>query len=174
MNEMPENHAPIVIVAGMGKKARAIGKENELLWHIPEDLKRFKQLTLGHPVIMGRKTFESIVKILGEPLPKRTNIVITRHTDYEYEGVRVAHSLSEAIKIAQSENPTEIHIGGGEEIYRQILPYVSKLRLTFFFDNKEGDTFFPDFTEDFVVSKEYQISEHKGLKYQWVDFVRKT
>ncbi len=167
------NKAPIVIVAGMNRKNRAIGKDNGLLWHVPEDLKRFKQLTLGHPVIMGRKTFESILEILGKPLPDRTNIVITRDTSYTYEGVQVSHSLEDALQIAQSENPTEIHIGGGAEIYRQALPLVSRLHLTFFDDDKDGDTHFPEFEKDFMVTAEHPILEHNGLQYQWVDYVRK-
>jgi len=84
-------HPPIVIVAAMSQPAQVIGDNNKLLWHIPADLKRFKALTLGHPIIMGRKTFESIVAILGKPLPQRTNIVVTRDTSYKPEGVLVAH-----------------------------------------------------------------------------------
>jgi len=164
---------PIVIVAGMSKKDRVIGKRNDLLWHVPADLKRFKQLTLGHPIIMGLKTFESIIKILGKPLPGRTNIVLTRNTDYTFEGVKVAHSLDEAVEIAESENPTEIHIGGGGEVYRQILPHVSRLHVTWYLDDKEGDTFFPQFENDFEIVEEQPIMEHDGLKFQWVDYVRR-
>lgn len=167
------NKAPIVIVAGMGEETRAIGDNNQLLWHVPEDLKRFKQLTLGHPIIMGRKTFESIIKILGKPLPGRTNIVITRDTTYTYQGATVTHSLAAALKVAESEDPTEIHIGGGEEIYTQALPFVSRLHLTFFKDSKDGDTHFPDFADDFSVTTEHPPAEHNGLTYQWVDFERK-
>jgi dihydrofolate reductase len=167
------NKAPIVIVAGIGKDTRAIGKDNSLLWHVPEDLKRFKKLSLGHPVVMGRKTFESIIEILGKPLPGRTNIVITRDKTYKYEGAIVTHSLEEALETAQLENPKEIHIGGGEEIYRQVLPQVSKLYLTFFFDDTKGDTHFPNFTQDFEIVTEHQAGEHNGLQYQWVDFIRK-
>lgn len=163
---------PIVIVAGMGRHTRAIGKKNALLWHVPEDLKRFKQLTLGHPVVMGRKTFESIVDILGKPLPGRANIVITRDTAYTYRGVQVTHSLQEALDTAAAEDPEEIHIGGGAEIYRQVLPQVSRLYLTFFDDNTEGDTFFPDFEEDFTITKVHPKKEHNGLSYQWVDYIR--
>lgn len=173
MQEIPEKHAPIVIVAGMGHETRAIGKENSLLWHVPADMKRFKELTLGHPVIMGRKTFESILDILGKPLPNRISIVITRDESYEAEGVRVAHSLSEAIALAEEENPAEIHVGGGSEIYLQIMPYVSRLHITHFFDDKDGDTHFPTFEKDFVIEKESSIQEYNGLKYQWVDYVRK-
>lgn len=169
---MKKTSVPIVVVAAMSRKNRVVGKENQLLWHVPEDLKRFKALTLGHPVIMGRKTFESIVQILGKPLPGRTNIVITRNSNYHFEGVVTVTSLEEAFKEAEKENPTEIHIGGGEKIWRLALPYVDRLHLTFFDDEPSGDAFFPDFTESFIETKKHPPQEHEGLKYQWVDFER--
>jgi dihydrofolate reductase len=89
--------AKIVVVVAMNKKSRVIGNKNQLLWHIPDDLKRFKEKSLGHPIIMGRKTFESILGILGKPLPLRHNIVVTRNPDYTYDGVVVAASLEEAL-----------------------------------------------------------------------------
>lgn len=165
--------APIVIVAGMGRNTRAIGKNNELLWHVPADLKRFKALTLGHPIVMGRKTFESILAILGKPLPGRTNIVITRDESYTHDGATIVHSLEEALTQAQSENPEEIHIGGGAQLYSQVLPYTDRLHLTFYDDDQVGDTYFPDFTEDFTATQEYPPEEHNGLTYQWVDYKRK-
>lgn len=166
--------APIVIVSGMSKKDRAIGHQNKLLWHVPDDLKRFKALTMDHPVIMGRKTFESILEILGKPLPGRTNIVITRDTNYHHEGAKVAHSLEEAIEIAQSENPTEIHIGGGSTLYEQALPLTSRLHITWYFDEKEGDAFFPVFEDEFEIETEHPIQEHNGVQFQWIDYVRKS
>jgi dihydrofolate reductase len=164
---------PVVIVAGMEKHSHAIGKENGLLWHVPADMKRFKALTLGHPVIMGRKTFESIVAILGKPLPGRTNIVVTRNDAYHPEGAVVTHSLEEALTVAASEKPSEIHIGGGEEMYRQALPYTDRLHLTLFDDpDVVGDTHFPEFEADFVVVNEHEPAEHNGITYQWVDYAR--
>lgn len=157
----------------MSKKDRVIGKDNQLLWHVPADLKRFKVLTMGHPIIMGRKTFESILDILGKPLPGRTNIVVTRDENYPYEGIKVAHSLEEAIGIAESEKPAEIHIGGGAELYRQALPLTSRLHITWYFDEKDGDAYFPAFEDAFVIEKEYPIEEHGSLQFQWVDYVRK-
>jgi dihydrofolate reductase len=168
-----DSMAPIVIVAALGKETRAIGKDNGLLWHVPADLKRFKELTHGHPIIMGRKTFESILEILGKPLPGRTNIVITRDTDYVHEGTTVVHSLEDALSAAQAEDPEEIHIGGGAQIYEQVLPQVARLHLTFFHDEQVGDTHFPAFTDQFEMVTEYPVGEHNGLKYQWVDFERK-
>jgi dihydrofolate reductase len=165
---------PIVIVAAMSRHNRGIGNGNSLLWHVPADLKRFKALTLGHPIIMGRKTFESIVSMLGKPLPGRTNIVVTRDESYVYEGALVAHSLEDAITLAKQEAPTEIHVGGGAEIYRQVLPLVSTLHVTWFDDAPEADTFFPDFENDFTVTTEHPAQEHEGISYQWVDYSRKS
>jgi len=168
-----DGKTPVVIVAGIGKNTRSIGKNDQLLFHVPEDLKRFKKLTLGKPVIMGRKTFESIFKMLGKPLPNRTNIVVTSDTEYKKEGVHVAHSLEEAFRIAESENPTEIHIGGGAQLYEQSLPYVDKLFLTLFDSDKEGDTLFPEYEKDFMEVKKNGPHEYNGLEFEWVDYVRK-
>jgi dihydrofolate reductase len=162
--------AKIAIVAAISRDRHALGKENGLLWHIPEDMRRFKELTGTHPVVMGRKTFESIVEILGKPLPGRPNIVITRNPDYHYEGVTIVSSLEEGLARAAELDTEEIHIGGGAEIYNQVLSFVDRLYLTFVDDEPEADTFFPPFEEDFVVVKEYEAKEHNGLTYQWVDY----
>ena len=169
----PRKSIPVVIVAGIGERTRAIGKDNQILFHVPDDLKRFKELTLGHPVIMGRKTFESIVAMLKKPLPGRTNIVVTRDQNYAYGGVVVAHSLEEALEKAKGLNPKEIHIGGGAEIYKQSLPYVDKLFLTLYDDDREGDTFFPEYENEFVEIKRHGPREQSGLEYEWVDYMRK-
>ena len=169
----PNKNTTVVIVAGIGERTKAIGKGDQILFHVPEDLKRFKELTMGHPVIMGRKTFESIFKMLGKPLPLRTNIVVTRDKNYKREGVLVAHRLEEAFALSEEENPAEIHIGGGAEIYRQALPYVDKLFLTLFDDDREGDTFFPEYENDFKEIARHGVCEHEGLKYEWVDYVRR-
>ena len=168
-----ENCPPLVIVVAMSKPARAIGNHNGLLWHIPEDMKRFKALTFGHPIIMGKKTFESILAILGKPLPGRTNIVLTRNPDYQYEGIKVAHNLAEAIEIAKTESPAEIHIGGGATLYEEALPLVSRLHVTWVNDDPAADTYFPAFEDQFVVSAEHVPHGHNGLTYEWVDYVRK-
>jgi dihydrofolate reductase len=166
--------APIVIVVAMSRQERAIGAGNGLLWHIPEDMKRFKALTLGHPIIMGKKTFDSILKILGKPLPGRTNIVLTRDKDYEYPGVKVAHSLEMAIAMAEEENPKEIHIGGGAEIYRQALPFTKTLHVTWVYDEPvTSDTFFPAFEDEFKIISESGDLEHNGLHFEWVSYERK-
>lgn len=164
---------PVVIVAALNKKDRAIGYENKLLWHIPEDLKRFKSLTQGHPIIMGRKTFESIVAILGKPLPGRINIVVTRNPEYAEPGAETAGSLEAAFAIAERENPTEIHIGGGAEIYNAAMPYASRLHLTLVDSETVGDTFFPEFEEHFNETKRHGMQEHEGISYEWIDYERK-
>jgi dihydrofolate reductase len=165
---------PVAIVAGMGRTTRALGKGNELLWHVPEDLKRFKALTLGHPVIMGRKTFESIFAILGHPLPGRTNIVVTRDRAYHADGASVVHSLEEALAMAAREKPPEIHIGGGAELYRQALPLVDRIYLTHFDDDTLGDVTFPEFEASFAIETAHEPRTYGTLTYQWIDYVRKS
>jgi dihydrofolate reductase len=117
-------------------KNNAIGKDNQLLWHISEDLKYFRQVTSGHTVVMGRKTFESI----GKPLPNRRNIVVSR-TLAPQDGVTVAASVAEALQHAASE--TEVFVIGGGAIYRETFPLARKLYITQVHENYEGDTFFP-------------------------------
>src|SRR4051812_17218378 len=147
---------PVVsMIAALQKKDRAIGKGNNLLWRISDDLKRFKSLTTGHPIIMGRKTFESI----GRPLPNRTNIIITRNSDYIQENCIICHSVSEAIEYAQKNNDSEIFIIGGGEIYKEALPHANKLYLTVVDDTQTGDVFFPDYSEFKKVISEENHSE---------------
>lgn len=165
----------VSIVAAMGRgklRNRVIGKDNKLLWHIPDDLKRFKALTLGHPVILGRKTFESILSALGKPLPGRTNIVITRDAGYLHEGALIVHSLEEALAKARELDREEVFIGGGTQIYEQALPYADKLYLTLIDDEKEGDSFFPPYEETFTKKTAEERRDWNGLKYSWTDLER--
>jgi dihydrofolate reductase len=162
----------VVAVVALGKN-RELGKEGKLLWHIPDDLKRFKALTAGHPIIMGRKTFESIVGYLGHPLPGRTNIVVTRDPKWTYEGVIVAPSLEDALEKAKTLDGEEVHIGGGAEIYKQALPFIDKLCLTVIDDSKEADSFFPPYEQEFTKKVFDESHEWNGLKYTWVDLERK-
>jgi dihydrofolate reductase len=122
----------------------AIGKNNQLLWHLPNDLKFFKNLTWGGVVIMGRKTYESI----GRPLPGRMNIVITSNPQWSSTGVIVAHSLNDAIEKASLAHYKEIYIIGGGEIYRQSMPMTDIIYLTRVLVEIDGDTFFPDLNPD--------------------------
>ena len=123
----------------------AIGLDNRLLWHISEDLANFKALTMGKPIIMGRKTFDSI----GRPLPGRANIVVSRDTQWQAEGVQVARSVNAAINAAhlacEDSGQDEIMVIGGEQIYRQALPSATRLYLTEVDVEMAADTFFPDF-----------------------------
>jgi dihydrofolate reductase len=123
----------VVAVADNG----VIGRDNALPWHLPDDLKRFKRLTLGKPVIMGRKTFESI----GKPLPGRQNIVVTRDTNYRREGVTVVHDADAALHAAG--DAPEVMVIGGAELFRTLLPRASRLHLTRVHGNIEGDVFWP-------------------------------
>lgn len=124
---------------------RVIGRDNALPWYLPNDLKYFKQTTLGKPIIMVRKTYESI----GKPLPGRTNIVITRQRDYQPEGVKVVHSVAEARDLAESvcliDGQSEAMIMGGAEIYALALPDADRLYLTEVHADVEGDAYFPEY-----------------------------
>lgn len=146
-----------------------IGANNQLLWHISADLKRFKALTTGHTVIMGRKTYQSI----GRPLPNRKNIVISRNASFIAEGCTVCTSLNEAIKLCANE--TEVFIMGGGEIYRQALPLANKLYLTKVHGSYNGDTFFPEIdTNKWCIILEQQgTPTAEGLEYTFIDLERK-
>mgnify|MGYP001558776691 CR=1 FL=1 len=167
--------AKVCAVVAIGKN-RELGKEGKLLWHIPDDLKRFKRLTLGHPIIMGRKTFESIVGYLGKPLPDRTNIVVTRGENNDlrnrYKDIRVVHSIEEGIETAKELDAEEIHIGGGAQIYEQALPYINRLCLTLVDAEAEADSFFPPYEKTFTKKVFEEAHEWNGIKYRWVDLER--
>lgn len=173
MLAMEKPSAPVVIVAALSNRNRGIGYKNKLLWHIPADLKRFKELTLGHPIIMGRKTFESIVAMLGRPLPGRTNIILTRNSAYRYPGAVTTTSLADAFAKAAEERPTEIHIRGGAELFREALPYTDRLHLTFVDSEAVADTFFPEFSSAFEQTKEHPVQESGNISFQWVDYERR-
>ena len=130
----------ISLIAAMANE-RVIGKDNDMPWHMPADLKHFKQVTMGKPVVMGRKTFESI----GRPLPGRTNIVITRNIDWKNDGVEVVNSPENALKLV--EGAEEVMIIGGGNIYQQFLPLADVLYLTFIELDVAGDTRFPDWEQ---------------------------
>lgn len=136
--------AQISIIVAHDDK-RGIGKNNQLLFRISEDLKRFKKITLGHPIIMGRKTHQSI----GRPLPARTNIIITRNQDFQAPGCQITHSLAEAIKLAKQKDNQEIFIIGGGQIYQQALDQdlVDKLYITQVKGDYQAEIFFPDYSK---------------------------
>lgn len=169
---MERQPTTVSIVAAIGKN-REIGNNNLLLWHIPDDLKRFRTLTLGHPVIMGRKTFESILATLGKPLPGRTNIIVTRDPSWSHEGVITAHSLEDAIGTASLQpGAEEIFIEGGANIWEQSLQHADKLYLTLIDDSKEGDAFFPPYEHLFTKKVFEEKREWNGLTYTWADLER--
>lgn len=128
------------IIAAMDRN-RLIGRDNQLPWQLPADLQHFKSTTMGKPIVMGRKTWES----LGRPLPGRVNIVITRNTAYQAEGTTVVHSLEEALTVAS--DAEEIMIIGGANLYTQALAQVERLYLTRVEGSFEGDAWFPEFSD---------------------------
>jgi len=159
---------PIIsIIAALGRN-RELGYKNELLWRIPDDLKRFKNLTMGHAIIMGGNTFLSI----GTTLPGRTNIVATRVPLPHHEGAIVVSSIEDAIAAAKAVEDEEIFVIGGAQIYAASLPFADVLHLTLIDDEKEGDVFFPAYDDQFTKKTLDESREWDGLKYRWVDLER--
>ena len=147
-----------------------IGFNNKLIWNIPNDLKRFKELTLGHSVIMGRKTFES----LPNPLPKRRNIIVTKNKDYSRNGIEVTSNIEDAIDLCKSDSQPFI-IGGGE-IYSQTIEIVDKIELTRVYKEYQGDAFFPDIPLDkFELTNELvnYLDDDSSTKYSFLTYIRK-
>ncbi len=144
-------------------KNRGLGKDNKLLFHIPGELPRFKKITMGHPVIMGRKTFESI----GKPLPGRLNIVVTRNSLFTHEGIHICASLTEAITLAKQKDQQEIFILGGGQIYEQAIPFADRLYLTVVDKQVAADTFFPEYVAFTKVTEE-EMHENGGYKYTFL------
>jgi len=130
----------VSIIAAMDKK-RGIGVDNKLPWRLSADLKRFRELTMGHHIIVGRKTFESI----GKPLPGRQMIVVTRDRSYEAEGCEVVHSIEDAMKLSRDRGESEVFICGGAEIYAQSIEVADRMYLTLVDAEVAADTFFPEF-----------------------------
>jgi dihydrofolate reductase len=159
----------IVMIAAVAEN-NALGKNNELVWHLPNDFKRFKELTSGHYIIMGRKTFESFPK----PLPNRTHIVITRQQNYKPEGCIVVNSIENAIK-ACPENET-IYIIGGGEIYNQALAFSDTIEITKVHGEFEADAFFPEIKagEWELVQSDFNAKDERHLyDYTYQTFVKK-
>ena len=163
---------PIVAAVVAIGRNRELGKDGKLVWRIPADVQRFRDLTMGHALILGRKTFDSILSYRGSPLPNRTNIVITRDPDWKYEGVIVVNSLEEALKKAKEIEKEEIHIGGGAEIYKLAMPHIDKLYLTLIDADGEADTFFPPYEKEFTKKVFEEAHEWEGIKYRYLDLER--
>lgn len=160
----------ISLIVAIAKNG-AIGKNNNLLWHISDDLKRFKAITSGHTVVMGTKTYESLP---FKPLPKRENVVITRNKNLQIEGCTMANSIDEVIaKYAEKE---EIFIIGGANIYEQFLPVADKLYVTHVFQDFDGDVFFPTIEPSvWKVSERSETfhDEQSNLNYAFFTYIRK-
>lgn len=158
----------IALIAAMAAN-RVIGRDNQLPWHLPEDLQHFKRLTLGHHLIMGRKTFDSI----GRPLPGRTTIIVTRQLDYvPPAGCLVAHSLENALALC-AELP-QVFVVGGAEVYRQALPLAHTLYLTEVDVVVEGDAFFPEFTTADWQETAREAHQNSTISYAFLTYSRNS
>lgn len=162
------NSPKISLVAALSED-RVIGKGNQLPWHISADLQHFKKITSGHPVIMGRKTYES----MGRLLPNRTNIIITRDPDYSVEGAFMAHSLEEAIEEGKRVDQNEVFVIGGGHIFEQAISIADKLYLTLVHTNIEGDAHFPDYSQ-FKYETFRQDGEENGLVFTFLELEKEV
>ena len=151
----------ITLIAACSEN-RVIGKDGTLIWHIPEDLKRFKKLTLGNPIVMGRKTYESI----GKPLPGRTNIILTRDKNFKAENCLVYNKISDVLEIFEKNN---IFVIGGGEIYKQFLDRADRIELTLIHKNFDGDTYFPQIGNDWEVI-ECQKSNFENIEVDYISY----
>ena len=160
----------ITLIVAVGKN-NELGKENDLVWHLPNDFKRFKKLTTGHHIIMGRKTFESFPK----PLPNRVHVVITRNEDYKREGTIIVHSMKEALQITK--NDTQPFIIGGGEIYSLGVPIADKIELTRVHGSFDADTFFPEIQInewELIKEEHHDIDENHKYAYTYLTYLRKN
>jgi dihydrofolate reductase len=159
------------IIAALSSN-NVIGRDNQVPWHLSTDLKRFKSLTMGHHLIMGRKTFDSI----GKPLPGRTNVVITRSAEFVAEGVTVVHSLEEGIRLASSTGDSEPFIAGGGEIYELAIHRADTMYLTRVHVEVEGDAHFPDFDDvsewKLVDSEHFEADEKNQFPFSFLTYQR--
>jgi dihydrofolate reductase len=160
----------MIILIAAAAQNNALGKDNAIIWHLPDDFKRFKALTSGHHIIMGRKTFESFPK----PLPNRTHIVISRQKEYKREGCIIVDSIEKAIEISPKEE--DLYIIGGGEIYNLGMPFADKIELTRVFENFSADTFFPEIESTIwkLSNKEHHaIDEKHNYEFSFETYIRK-
>ena len=158
----------VSIIVAIGEN-NAIGKDNQLLWHLPADLRHFRDKTSGHTIIMGRKTFDSV----GKPLPKRRNIVVTRQ-DIRIEGCEVVKSIEEALELCKEEH--EVFIGGGAEIYRQAMSKTDRIYLTIVHQTFDADTFFPEINHELWIETshvDHLADEKNSIPYSFITLERK-
>ncbi|MET3696019.1 dihydrofolate reductase [Bacillus oleivorans] len=146
---------------------QGIGYKNDLPWHLPEDLKYFKRVTMGHTIVMGRKTFDSI----GKALPGRNNVIMTRDTHYDHpEGTEVIHSVDDLVSINKQKPEEEFFVIGGAEIFRQVLPFTDRLYITFIEAEYKTDTYFPKINWDewnLVSSIPGEKQQEAGVEYEF-------
>jgi dihydrofolate reductase len=150
---------------------RVIGKNNKLPWHLPADLQYFKKVTMGHPIVMGRKTFESI----GRVLPGRENVIVTRNQEFKAEGCVVLHDIAQ-IKMFADNHEEEVFVIGGAEIFKEILPFTDRLYITEIHETFEGDTFFPEIDEnewDEISSNPGNIDEKNRFAHDFIILQKK-
>ena len=160
----------ITLVAAIASN-NVIGKENSLPWNIPEDLKRFKQMTSGHTILMGRKTFDSI----GRPLPNRQNIVMTRDKNFEQEGIKVINDFDEALELIKESNE-DVFVIGGSKIYELFEPVANSLAITRILKDFEGDAFFPDINWNlWQIEKEEKFFDEKSkIECKLIEYSKKA
>ena len=160
----------ITLVAAIASN-NVIGKENSLPWNIPEDLKRFKQMTSGHTILMGRKTFDSI----GRPLPNRQNIVMTKDKNFKQEGIKVINDFDEALELIKESNE-DIFVIGGSKIYELFEPVANKLAITRILKDFEGDAFFPDINWDLwqIEKEENFFDEKSNIECKLIEYSKKA
>ena len=159
----------ISLIAAVAQN-RALGKDGQLLWHLPEDMRYFRETTRGKPVIMGRKTWESLPDVF-RPLPGRRNIVISRNPAYDAPGATLAGSLEEAVRLAQDD--AEVFVIGGAEIYRQALPLAQRLYLTEVARDFDADAFFPEFSaSDWIEISRSAAKNGAGLDFTFAVYQR--
>ncbi|RFU69705.1 dihydrofolate reductase [Peribacillus saganii] len=152
-------------------KNRLIGRDNQLPWHLPADLKYFKEVTMGHPIVMGRKTFESI----GRVLPGRENVIVTRDQSFQADGCIVLNSIK-AIKEYADNQDREVFVIGGAEIFKEIIPFTDRLYITEIHEEFEGDTFFPAVDENewtLISSKEGMVDEKNIYEHDFLVYEKK-
>jgi len=157
----------IILVAALGENGE-MGHNNELLWHLPGDLPRFKAITMGSPIIMGRKTYDSI----GRALPGRLNIVLTENDAWQAENVATANSLDTALKLAGAENTGKAFVIGGGQIYKLFLAYASSMELTEVHDAPAADTYFPNFSSSEFEETQRECITKNDPKFDYVTYKR--
>lgn len=163
-----KNKKPIISIIVAVDENRAIGKNNQLLWDIPEDLKHFRDITTGHPVIMGERTYQSI----GRALPNRTNIVLSHNPDFKAEGCLAAHSLEETFEISAKYDSEEIFVIGGGMVYKSALPFADKLYLTLIEGTHEADVYFPTYEDVFTKVIAEEKHDNGNYKFKFLELVK--